>query len=306
MVTKSKRAYVKKRLWQSRELYLLFAIPFVYYIIFRYGTMVWLTLAFRDFNPRLGLWGSPWVGFRHFRNFFAAPDFFRLIRNTVLLSTYQLLWFFPIPIILALMINEVRQSKIKKFIQSISYLPHFFSVVIVAGMAVSFLTRDGLINQIVMFFGGDPIPFLLEPGWFRTIFISTVVWQGAGWASILYLAALSGVSPEFYESAVIDGASKLQQIRYISIPSIAPIISIQLLLSVGSMLNIGFERVLLLYSGPVYETADIIATFVFRRGLIAADFGFGSAVSLFQSVISLFLIVAANGAAKKMGGTSLW
>jgi len=302
----AKFTYVKKRLYESRELYLIFALPLLYFIVFRYGAMGWLQLAFRNFNPRLGLWDSPWVGLRHFRTFFAAPDFFRLLRNTVLLAVYNLLWFFPFPIILALMINEVRQSRLKRFVQSVTYLPHFFSVVIIAGMMVSFLVRDGLINQIIMFFGGSPVPFLSDPRWFRTIYIASEIWQGAGWASILYLAALAGVNQEFYESAVIDGASKLQQIRYISLPSIGPVISIMFLLGVGGMLNFGFQKILLIYSGPIYETADVIQTFVFRRGIIGADYGFASAVGLFQSLFSLILIVTANSIARKLGGTSLW
>lgn len=297
---------MKKRIWESRELYLLFALPFLYYVIFKYGAMVWLTLAFKDFNARLGLWDSAWVGLKHFRAFFNTPDFSRLLRNTLLLSVYNLIFSFPVPILLALMINEVKQAKFKKAVQSITYLPHFFSTVIICGMLVNFLTADGMINQFIGLLGNKPIPFLTEPGWFRTIYISSGIWQSAGWGSIMYLAALSGVDPQIYESAVIDGASKLQQVRYISLPSIAPIISIQLLLSIGSMLSIGYEKIILLYNGATYETADVISTYVYRRGLIAADYGYGTAVSLFQSVFCLILIVSANKAAKKLGGTSLW
>ncbi len=295
-----------KQLKDNRYLYLIFFLPFVYFIVFKYGAMGWLLLAFKDFNARVGLWGSKWVGLAHFRNFFSTPDFSRLLRNTILLSVYNLLFSFPVPIILALMINEVRQKKFKKIVQSISYLPHFFSTVIICGMLVNFLTIDGLINNIVTLFGGHPINFLTEPKWFRTIYIASGIWQGAGWGSIMYLAALSGVDPQLYESAVIDGATRIKQIWYISLPSITPIISIQLLLSLGGILSVGYEKVILLYNGSTYETADIISSYVYRRGLQGADYGYGTAVSLFQSVISLVLIVISNKIAAKVGQTSLW
>ncbi len=295
-----------KQLKDNRYLYLIFFLPFVYFIVFKYGAMGWLLLAFKDFNARVGLWGSKWVGLAHFRNFFSTPDFSRLLRNTILLSVYNLLFSFPVPIILALMINEVRQKKFKKIVQSISYLPHFFSTVIICGMLVNFLTSDGLINNIVTLFGGHPINFLTEPKWFRTIYIASGIWQGAGWGSIMYLAALSGVDPQLYESAVIDGATRIKQIWYISLPSITPIISIQLLLSLGGILSVGYEKVILLYNGSTYETADIISSYVYRRGLQGADYGYGTAVSLFQSVISLVLIVISNKIAAKVGQTSLW
>lgn len=297
---------IKKQLSENKYLYLIFLLPFLYYIVFKYGAMAWLTLAFKNFNARAGLAGSPWVGLKHFESFFATPDFFRLLKNTVLLSVYNILFSFPVPILLALMINEVQQSKFKKLVQSVTYLPHFFSTVIICGMLVNFLTSEGLINQIAVFFGGQPLNFLTEPKWFRTVYISSGIWQTAGWGSIMYLAALTGIDPQLYESAVIDGANKLQQTRYISIPCIAPIISIQLLLSIGGILSVGYEKIILLYNGATYETADVISTYVYRRGLQGADYGYGTAVSLFQSVISLALIVSANKVADKVGQTSLW
>lgn len=306
VLVKTRGARIKKRLKESKYLYLLFALPFLYFIVFKYGAMAWLLLAFKDFNARVGLWGSEWVGFAHFRAFFETPDFWRLLRNTVLLSVYNLIFSFPVPIILALMINEVQQKHFKKAVQSITYLPHFFSTVIICGMLVNFLTTDGLINNLIVALGGSPISFLTEPKWFRTIYIVSGVWQSAGWGSIMYLAALTGIDPQLYESAVIDGATKFQQMRYISLPSISPIISIQLLLSIGGILSVGYEKIILLYNGATYETADVISTYVYRRGLQGADYGYGTAVSLFQSVISLVLIVASNKIAAKLGETSLW
>ena len=306
LTSKGRTHLIWKRIKENKFLYLLFALPFLYYIVFKNGAMAWLLLAFKDFSARKGLWGSEWVGFEHFVNFFSTPDFFRLLRNTVLLSLYNLIFSFPVPVFLALMINEVQQKPFKKAVQSITYLPHFFSTVIICGMLVNFLTSDGLINQIIVTFGGQPVNFLTDPRWFRTIYIASGIWQSAGWGSIMYLAALTGVDPQLYESAVIDGATKVQQTRYISLPSITPIISIQLLLSIGSMLTVGYEKIILLYNGSTYETADIISTYVYRRGLLGADYGYGTAVSLFQSVISLVLIVVSNKIAAKVGETSLW
>lgn len=302
----SRIATIRKRLWDNKYLYLIFLLPFVYYILFKYGAMAWLLLAFKDFNARKGLWGSAWVGLKHFQAFFATPDFSKLLINTVLLSVYNLIFSFPVPILLALMINEVQQKRLKKVVQSVTYLPHFFSTVIICGMLVNFLTSDGMINQIITALGGTPINFLTEPKWFRTIYIASGVWQSAGWGSIMYLAALTGIDPQLYESAVIDGATKLQQTWFISLPSITPIISIQLLLSIGGILSVGYEKIILLYNGATYATADVISTYVYRRGLQGADYGYGTAVSLFQSVISLILIVASNKIAAKVGETSLW
>lgn len=304
--TRTQRAW--RRIKESKQLYLIFLLPFIYFVVFRYGAMGWLLLAFKNFDPTKGLMGSDWVGLKHFIDFFSMPDFWRLLRNTLLISIYSILFSFPIPIILALMVNEVGNRRFKKVVQSVTYLPHFFSVVIICGMIVDFLTADGLINKIIMFFGGQPISFLTDPKWFRTIYIVSGIWQGAGWGSIMYLAALNGVDPQLYESAVIDGASKLQQIRHISLPAIMPIISVQLLMNIGSLLSVGYEKIILLYNGATYETADVISTYVYRRGLQGADYGYGTAVNLFQSVISLILVVIANKVANKVsdGEGGLW
>lgn len=305
---KGKRNEVRIRLKQSWQLYVIFALPLLYFLVFRYGAMGWLTLAFKDYNAVEGLWGSEWVGFKHFIDFFRMPDFWKLLRNTLLISLYSLIFSFPVPILLALMINEVGNKFFKKTVQSITYLPHFFSTVIICGMLVDFLTTDGMINRIITAFGGEPISFLTDPKWFRTIYIASGIWQGAGWGSIMYLAALNSVDTQLYESAVIDGANKIQQARYISLPAILPIISVQLLMNIGSMLSVGYEKIILLYNGATYETADVISTYVYRRGLQGADYGYGTAVSLFQSVVSLILVIVANRFANKVseGEGALW
>ncbi len=305
-VSKKGWALVKKRLWSSRYLYLLFLLPLAYFIIFKYGAMLWLTIAFKDYNAIQGLWKSEWVGFKHFITFFQTPDILRLIRNTILLSVYSLLWSFPMPIILALMINEVQNKPFKKVVQNISYLPHFFSTVIICGMVTNLLSTTGLVNQFLSLFQVDPINFLTRPEYFRTIYIASGIWQSVGWGSIIYLAALSGVDPGLYESAVIDGAGKLQQMWYISIPSILPIIVIQFLLSLGRIMSVGYEKVLLLYNGSIYETADVISTYVYRRGLESSEFSYATAVSLFESVINVLLVWIVNKIAQHVGETSLW
>ncbi len=299
---------MRRKIKQSGQLYAIFFLPLVYFLVFRYGAMGWLLLAFKDFDPIKGLMGSDWVGLSHFVEFFSMPDFWKLLRNTLLISIYSILFSFPVPIILALLVNEVGSRRFKKVVQSITYLPHFFSVVIVCGMIVDFLTADGLINRVIVFFGGQPISFLTDPKWFRTIYVVSGIWQGAGWGSIMYLAALNGVDPQLYESAVIDGASKIQQIGHISLPAIMPIISVQLLMNIGSLLSVGYEKIILLYNGATYETADVISTYVYRRGLQGADYGYGTAVNLFQSVISLLLVIIANKAANRLsdGEGGLW
>lgn len=253
-----------------------------------------------------GVFGSEWVGFYHFKEFLYDPYFWNLIRNTVLINVYMLIFYFPAPIVLALLLNEVKHSSFKKIMQSISYLPHFLSTVVVSGMLVNLLSYDGLINQVIEYFGGNHIQFLMLPEWFRTIYVSSEVWQRIGWGSIIYIAALSGLDPHLYEAARMDGANRWKQAWHVTLPGIMPVISILFLLTLGDIMSVGFEKVLLLYNGSTYETADVISTYVYRRGLVGADFSYGTAVGLFQSVIALVLIYAANKGARKVGATSLW
>ncbi|MGO4494954.1 ABC transporter permease [Paenibacillus sp. 2RAB27] len=283
------------------------AIPVIaYYLIFHYGPMYGLQIAFKDFSPAKGILGSPWVGFKHFESFFNGIYFWRLIKNTILINLYDLLFGFPAAIILALLLNEIRQSVFKRVVQSISYLPHFISIVVVAGMMIDFLSRNGLINQIIGSFGIEPIDFLQKEGWFRFLFVSSGIWQGIGWGSIVYLAAMSTIDPTLYEAARMDGANRWKQTLHITIPGIMPTIVILFILQMGNMLTVGSEKVLLLYNPLTYGTADVISTYVYRKGVLEASYSFTAAVGLFNSVISFVLIVAANSFVKRISENKLW
>ncbi|WP_397368961.1 ABC transporter permease [Paenibacillus glycanilyticus] len=285
----------------------LMALPVLaYYIIFHYGPMYGLQIAFKDFQPSDGIWGSTWVGFKHFESFFNGIYFWRLITNTVLLNLYELLFGFPAAIILALLLNEIRKSSFKRIVQSISYLPHFISIVVVAGMMVDVLSRTGLVNQLLGSFGIQPIDFLMEEGWFRFLYVSSGVWQGVGWGSIIYLAAISGIDPTLYEAARIDGAGRWRQTLNVTLPGIMPTIIILLILQMGNMMSVGSEKVLLLYNPLTYSTADVISTYVYRKGVLEASYSFTAAVGLFNSIISFILIVAANKISKRFSETKLW
>ncbi|MBV7337562.1 ABC transporter permease subunit [Chloroflexi bacterium TSY] len=219
---------------------------------------------------------------------------------------YQIIFGFPVPIILALLLNEVRHQRFKHFVQTTSYLPHFISLVVVAGMVVNFLASDGVFNQIVAFFGGEPRPWLLEAQWFRFIYVGSGIWQDAGWASILYLAALTGIDPTLYEAAIMDGATRWHRLRHVTLPGIMPTIIILFLLRLGTIMTIGYQKILLLYTGATYETADVLGTFIYRRGLLGADFSYATAVGFFQAAVGLLFIIVANSISKRVSETSLW
>ncbi len=291
---------------RCKYLYLIFLIPFIYYIVFQYWPMYGILISFQDYNVVKGISGSPWVGFKHFEKFLFDRYFWTLVRNTLLINVYNLLWGFPAPILLAILLNELRSERFKKVIQNISYLPHFISTVVVCGMLVNFLSSDGMVNQIIKLFGGESIQFLMYPQYFRTIYVASGVWQSVGWNSIIYLAALTGIDAEMFEAALIDGANRWHRIRYITLPSIAPTISIMLILNLGRLMNLGHEKILLLYNGSTYETADVISTYVYRRGLLGNDFSYATAVNLFQAVIGVILVSVSNQISKKVGETSLW
>ncbi len=287
-------------------MYMIFFVPFCYYVIFHYWPMYGISIAFKDYNIVKGISGSPWVGLQHFEKFLKDPYFWKLVRNTLLINVYELIWAFPAPIVLALMLNEVKNQLFRRVVQSISYLPHFISTVVVCGMIVNFLSTDGLINQVVQWFGHEPVKFLMMPEWFRTIFVASGIWQNVGWGSIIYLAALTAVDVELYDAAKIDGANRWQQLLSITLPGIAPTISIMLILNLGRLMSIGFEKIILLYNGSTYETADVISTFVYRRGLLGSDFSYATAVELFQAAVGLVLLYGANRASKKISQTGLW
>lgn len=302
------------RLWvilkKNSFYYLLFLPVALYLIIFKYIPMIGVIISFKDVKPYMSMaeiLTSPFVGFKHFVLFFQSFFFWDVMENTLMISIYKTLWAFPAPIILALLINEVRNTLFKRVTQTISYLPHFFSMVIVAGLVyVVFGVEGGLVNGIVNLVGGEPQHFLGNPQWFRSILVGTTLWQTVGWGSILYLAAMAGLNPETYEAAMIDGASKLQQVRHITLPGISHVIVILLIFRIGDLLDAGFEQILLLYSPAVYQVADIIDTYVYRIGLLQLRYSFATAVGLFKSILALFLLLAANKLAHRMGHQGIW
>lgn len=292
-----------KRHW---SIYMM-ALPVIaYYAIFQYGPMYGLQIAFKDFQPTKGIAGSPWVGFEHFNSFFNGIYFWRLIKNTLLINAYDLLFGFPAPIVLALLLNEIRGRFFKRFVQTVSYLPHFISIVVVAGMMADFLSRAGLVNQILSAFGMTPVDFLKEAGWFRFLFVSSGIWQSVGWGSIIYLAAITTIDSTLYEAARMDGAGRWKQTLHVTLPGILPTIAILFILQMGHMMTVGSEKVLLLYNPLTYSTADVISTYVYRKGVLEASYSFTAAVGLFNSVVSLILIVAANSLSRRLGDNKLW
>ena len=292
-----------KRHWM---LYLFLLPCIVWLLVFCYAPMAGIVLAFKNYRFDLGIFGSEWAGLKHFRKFVTSPEFWMTIKNTLVITSLKLVVCFPAPIILALLINEVKNKHFKKMAQTISYMPYFLSTVVVCGFITTILSNDGLINHVISSLGLEKVQFLMEPGWFRPVYVISEIWQQCGWGSIIYLAALAGVDSQLYEAAAIDGAGKWKQLIHVSIPGIAPVISIQLLLTVGKLLTVGYEKILLLYTGATYSTADVISTYVYRRGLMEANYSYGSAVSIFQAVMALILVVLANKAARKVGQTSLW
>jgi putative aldouronate transport system permease protein len=263
-------------------------------------------MAFQQFTPRGGLFNSPWVGLKHFADFFSSVYFARVLRNTVLISLYELLWGFPVPIIFALLLNEVKNKAFKKTIQTISYLPYFISLVIICGLVADFTTSNGVITNMVVALGGDRQNLLGQAGMFRTIYVSSNIWQSVGFSSIIYLAALSSVDQELYESAIIDGAGRLRQTWHITLPGIASTIIILLIIRVGTLLYVGSEKILLLYNPVIYETADVISTFVYRKGLQEFNYGYSTAVNLFNSIINTTLLLITNKLSMKFSEVSLF
>ncbi|SFS52084.1 sugar ABC transporter permease [Paenibacillus sp. BC26] len=302
-----KRKAFWNRIFRNWQLYLLISPVLAYFIVFKYIPMYGVQIAFKDFIANKGIWGSPWVGFDHFHRLFNSYFFKRLISNTVGLGLYSLAVGFPIPILLALLMNEVRAEKFKKFVQTVTYAPHFLSTVVVVGMMMMFLNpRYGLVNTLIELFGGNPVNFLTEPSWFKTLYVMSSVWQTTGWSSIIYLAALAGVDHQLHEAARVDGATRLQRIWHINIPSILPTIIILFILELGNVMSIGFEKVLLMQNTLNMGSSDIIDTYVYRSGIQEADFSFSTAVGLFSSIINFALLVSVNSISKRLSKTSLW
>jgi putative aldouronate transport system permease protein len=297
---------LRKDMQRNWELYILVIPVILYYALFAYKPMYGALIAFKNFVPAKGFSGSPWVGFANFARFFRSPYLGRLIRNTFLISIYSLIFGFPAPIILALFLNEVRHSAYKRTVQTLTYLPHFISMVVVAGMITDFSMTSGLFNDIIVFFGGARTPLLQQPGLFRSIYVTSGIWQGIGWGTIIYLAALSGIDPQLYEAAMIDGAGRVRQLFAVTLPSIVPTIVIMLILRIGNLLGVGYEKTLLLYNPATYETADIISTYVYRVGLLEQNFSYSTAIGLFNSLINFILLIVANRISRKVSETSLW
>lgn len=296
----------KKDLIKNKYAYVMIVPVIAFFIIFQYAPMYGAIIAFKNYVPRLGFLNSPWVGFEHFITFFNSHYFYRVFQNTVLISFYDILFGFPAPLIFALMLNEVRKTAFKKTVQTITYMPYFISLVVVAGMIVDFTASDGVINDIVAMFGGTRTPFLQRPENFRTIYILSNIWQNMGWRSVIYLAALAAIDQEQYEAATIDGAGRFRQIWSVTIPGIMPTVIILLILKMGQVLSVGFEKIILLYNPNTYEVADVISSFIYRRGLLEANFSFSTAVGLFNSVVNFSMLILVNTLSRKLNDTSLW
>ena len=303
-------ASLKTRLIRNHRrykfIYLMILPVVIYYGVFMYWPMYGAQIAFKQYSPGKGILGSPWIGVNNFVKFFNSFYFTRVVRNTLFISLYSLLFSFPAPIILALLLNELRSKLFKKTVQTISYLPHFISVMVVCGMIIDFTRSDGLINDITALFGHARQTLLLNPAMFRPIYIISEIWQGVGWGSIIYLSALTSIDTQQYEAAVIDGAGRFQKMLHVTLPGIAPTIVIMLIMRIGQMMNVGYEKIILLYNGNTYETADVISSFVYRKGLVEADYGYSTAVGLFNSAINLILLITANTISRKVSETSLW
>lgn len=290
----------------NKYLYIMLIPVAVFYAVFHYAPMYGAIIAFKDYSPMKGIMGSDWVGFREFEAFFGTYYFWRILRNTVLISLYSLLFEFPLPILLALMINEVRSKLFKKAVQTLTYMPYFISTIVIAGIIRDFTGSNGLINTLYTFFGGDGTSMLQHPELFRPIYILSEIWQKIGWESIIYLAALTGIDQEQYEAARMDGASRLRQMWHVTLPGITPTIVILFILRVGNMLNVGFEKIILLYNPMIYETADVISSFVYRKGLLEFSWSYSTAVGLFNSAINLTLLITANWITRRVSENSLW
>ena len=296
--------YIAKK---NMYFYLLLILPLIYLMVFRYGPMLGATIAFKRFSPVEGLFGGEWVGLRYFRVFFKNDLFWRALRNTFLLSGKNLIFIFFVPIGFALILNECRNPLFKRTAQTVSFLPFFISVIVVCSMVKQILSPRGVVNNILASLGGDgPILFLIQPHLFHTIYITSYVWQFMGYSAIIYIAALSNIDPQLYESVEVDGGGLWHKTVHISIPGIAPTMVVMLLLMIGRMLQLGFERILLLYNEITRETADIISSYVYRTGIVESNFSYSTAIGLFNALVCLVMLIIANSLAKRITGTSLW
>lgn len=303
--TRAKTAF-RTRLWQQKYMLLMILPGFLLVFIFNYMPMYGVLMAFEDYSFSRGILGSKWVGFKHFITFFGNPMAFRVVKNTLTLGVYSLLWSFPAPIVFALLLNEIRGARFKKLVQTVSYFPYFISTVIVAGMLLEFCARDGMINQLRMAMGLNPITFLLDPKYFRSIFIASGIWQTTGYGTIIYLAAISNIDPTLYDVASLDGANRFQKMHHITLPAMMPTVTILLIFAVSGILGSDFQKIILLYTPQTYAVADVIGTYTYREGILGAKFEYTTAIGLFNSLVSFVLLSIANFISKRASETSLW
>jgi putative aldouronate transport system permease protein len=291
---------------RNRYIYLMLLPVVGYYLVFHYGPMYGAIIAFKDFSPALGILGSPWIGLQNFQDFFSGVFLLRLLRNTLAINLLDIIFGFPAPIVLALLLNELSSQRFKRMVQTITYLPHFMSLVVVVGILIDFLARDGLINNLAGVVGIPPTAFMQQANWYWVLYVGSGIWQAIGWGSIIYLAAIATVDPTLYEAAVVDGANRWRQMWHITLPGIMPMVVTLLILRVGMMMSVGYEKTLLMYNPSTFETADVISSYVYRKGVLGMDYSFSAAVGLFNSVINFALLLAANRWARRMNQASLW
>jgi putative aldouronate transport system permease protein len=289
-----------------KHVYLMAVPVIIWYIAFCYWPLAGNVIAFKNFKPKPGIWGSPWVGFQHFQEFFGSYYIGRLLRNTLLISVYGIIFSFPAPILLALLINEVKQPKLKRTVQTITYLPYFISMIVICGMLIDFLKKDGVITSLLSALGMSNENYLMRADTFRSIYILSDIWQHMGWNSIIYLAALSSIDQELYEAARIDGAGRFKQTLHVTMPGLTPTIMVLLIIRVGAVLNVGYEKIILLYNASNAESSDVISSFVYRRGILESNYSYTTAVDLFNSVISFALVAATNRVSKRQTEYGLW
>ncbi|MQA20061.1 ABC transporter permease subunit [Rugamonas sp. FT29W] len=297
---------LRRDLVNNKWAYAMLLPVLAYFVVFHYVPVYGALIAFKDFNPASGMAGSEWVGLDWFRQFFNGLYFNRLMLNTLMLNVYDVLLGFPAPIVLALLMNELTSLRFKQFVQTVTYLPHFISVVVVSGMVLDFLARDGVLTNMLVALGATPDAVMNNPDWFRRIYVGSEIWQSIGWGSIIYLASLAGINPSLYEAARIDGANRWQQLLHITLPGLLPITMTLLILRLGQLMSVGFEKIILLYNPSTYETADVISTYVYRHGILDANYSYAAAVGLFNSAIALVLLVAANALSRRWSGNSIW
>ena len=293
-------------IYQCKTLYLMLLPAFAITLVFHYFPMGGLVIAFKNYKVSKGIWGSPWVGLKWFRQFFSNPYAGRIIRNTFLTGSISFAVPFPAPILLALLFNEIGSLRFKKLVQTVSYVPHFISTVIIVGMLKNFTSRLGMINNIIAALGGERILFFIRPEWFRTLYVASGLWQGIGWGTIIYLAALAGIDPGLYEAAVLDGATRFQKAYYITIPGLIPTIATLFILSVPGIIGTDTEKILLMYSSATYETADVIGTYIHREGIEKANYSYSSAVGFALSCVSFLLLFITNTISRRISENSLW